>query len=106
VDDARYLTYLTDTEPGSSGSPVLNDAWELVALHSRAEQAQDEQGRPVDIDGLPATDDTPESRRVWVANKGVRTSAIVADLVRRRGEATGAEAAALIGELLDNGGNR
>ena len=106
VDDARYLTYLTDTEPGSSGSPVLNDAWELVALHSRAEQAQDEQGRPVDIDGRPATDDTPESRRVWVANKGIRTSAIVADLTARREAAAGSEAAALIDELLDDGGNR
>ena len=106
VDDARYLTYLTDTEPGSSGSPVLNDAWELVALHSRAEQAQDDQGRPVDIDGLPATDDTPESRRVWVANKGVRTSAIVADLTARRDAATGTEAAALLDELLRTGGNQ
>jgi endonuclease G len=33
VDDATRLTYGTDTEPGSSGSPVLNDDWELVALH-------------------------------------------------------------------------
>ena len=62
VDDARGepKTYLTDTEPGSSGSPVLNDAWELVALHSRAEQARDAQGREVDTDGRPVTDDTPE----------------------------------------------
>ena len=29
------VQYLTDTEPGSSGSPVLNDAWEVVALHHR-----------------------------------------------------------------------
>jgi endonuclease G len=28
------LNYLTDTEPGSSGSPVLNDDWQVVALHS------------------------------------------------------------------------
>ena len=25
-----------DTEEGSSGSPVFNNKWELVALHSRA----------------------------------------------------------------------
>jgi endonuclease G len=110
VDDARYLTYLTDTEPGSSGSPVLNDAWELVALHSRAEQRHDEQGRPVDVDGLLATDDTPESRRVWVANKGIRCSAIVADLTARRDSAAGggdigSDAGALIDELLRKGGN-
>jgi V8-like Glu-specific endopeptidase len=28
-----YVQYLTDTEPGSSGSPVFNDRWEVVALH-------------------------------------------------------------------------
>ena len=105
VDDARYLTYLTDTEPGSSGSPVLNDDWELVALHSRAEQARDEQGRPVDVDGRPATDRTPDSRRVFVANKGIRTSAIVADLTARR-DGVDAATAALIDELLADGGNR
>lgn len=27
------IHYRTDTEPGSSGSPVFNDEWELVALH-------------------------------------------------------------------------
>ena len=27
------LHYSTDTEPGSSGSPVFNDQWEAVALH-------------------------------------------------------------------------
>ena len=29
----RYLHYTADTEPGSSGSPVFNDQWEVVALH-------------------------------------------------------------------------
>ncbi|WP_043628967.1 DNA/RNA non-specific endonuclease [Nonomuraea candida] len=28
-----FLHYQTDTEPGSSGSPVFNDQWEIVALH-------------------------------------------------------------------------
>jgi endonuclease G len=28
-----FLHYEADTEPGSSGSPVLNDQWELVGLH-------------------------------------------------------------------------
>jgi len=27
------LQYTTDTLPGSSGSPVFNDAWEVIALH-------------------------------------------------------------------------
>jgi len=29
----QMLHYETDTEPGSSGSPVFNDQWEFVALH-------------------------------------------------------------------------
>jgi V8-like Glu-specific endopeptidase len=29
------LQYSTDTEPGSSGSPVFNQAWEIVGLHHR-----------------------------------------------------------------------
>jgi len=31
--DPVRLQYITDTLPGSSGSPVLNDLWEVVALH-------------------------------------------------------------------------
>jgi V8-like Glu-specific endopeptidase len=31
--DTRIVQYLTDTEPGSSGSPVFNSQWNLVALH-------------------------------------------------------------------------
>jgi len=30
---ATELRYFTDTESGSSGSPVFNDQWEVVALH-------------------------------------------------------------------------
>ena len=33
VDD-NVIQYLTDTLPGSSGSPVFDDEWKLIALHS------------------------------------------------------------------------
>ena len=36
VGDAR-IQYFPDTESGSSGAPVFNDAWELVAIHHRGE---------------------------------------------------------------------
>jgi V8-like Glu-specific endopeptidase len=29
----KYLFYTTDTEPGSSGSPVFNKDWKVVAIH-------------------------------------------------------------------------
>ena len=33
VWDGRRLRYRNNTEKGSSGSPVFNLAWELLALH-------------------------------------------------------------------------
>jgi endonuclease G len=36
-----FLHYETDTEPGSSGSPVFSDQWEVVALHHASVPAPD-----------------------------------------------------------------
>ncbi|MFD4439997.1 trypsin-like serine peptidase [Nocardia sp. NPDC058519] len=79
VDPTR-LIYQTDTMPGSSGSPVFNDEWELVGLHYRAEQAQDSQGRQLDVNGNLVTRQTPDHLRHWIANAGIRVSSIVARL--------------------------
>ena len=38
----RFLHYSADTEPGSSGSPVFNDQWEVVALHHASVVAPDQ----------------------------------------------------------------
>jgi len=56
----NHVRYSTDTEPGSSGSPVLNNSWDLVALHHAA-GSQDGTGD-------------------WLDNQGVRVDKIVADL--------------------------
>lgn len=63
----RVLHYLADTEIGSSGSPVFNNEWRMIALHHWGEpwlEDRDEAGRP-----LP--------REV---NEGIRVSAIVDEL--------------------------
>jgi endonuclease G len=82
VDD-DVLTYSTDTDRGSSGSPVLNDQWELVGLHRASVEATDDQGRPVDRTGRPVDATTPPTLRAWTANKGSRASALVRDLKAR-----------------------
>lgn len=66
-----FLHYSTDTEPGSSGSPVFNDQWQVVALHHKAVPS-----------GRTLADGSPE----WLANEGVRISAIFRWLERNRFE--------------------
>ncbi len=56
------LLYDTDTDVGSSGSPVFNDDWSVIALHHYGEPFRAKLG------GL----DLPSN-----ANEGIRTSAIV-----------------------------
>jgi endonuclease G, mitochondrial len=66
----RTLLYQTDTEHGSSGAPVFNDDWDVIALHHYGEpflERSDDQGHPI-----PTT-----------VNEGVRISAIYQDLERR-----------------------
>lgn len=61
------LHYVADTEPGSSGSPVFNNAWEVIALHHWGGPSRewiDETGQPVPHD----------------VNEGIRISAIVRHL--------------------------
>ncbi len=60
-----YLHYVTDTQPGSSGSPVFSDDWKVVALHHA---------------GVP----DPEDSEKYIANEGVRVSSIINYLVSRK----------------------
>ena len=62
----KVLHYLADTNPGSSGSPVFNDQWEVIALHHW--------GGPTE---LVSPNGEPLSKDV---NEGVRISKILSDL--------------------------
>jgi endonuclease G, mitochondrial len=79
------LWYSTDTLGGSSGSPVFNNDWLLVALHhSGVPETRD--GKWQTIDGRdydPSRDG--EDRIKWIANEGIRVSRIVETL---HGDAT------------------
>lgn len=83
-----FLHYETDTAPGSSGSPVFNDAWEVVALHHSGVPRTDAQGRPLKRDGTPAQPGDPDTAIDWLANEGVRISRLLDDL-RGRADAQG-----------------
>jgi hypothetical protein len=54
----EVIRYKADTEPGSSGSPVLNNLWRIIALHHAAGE-QD-----------PATG-------AWLNNEGIRIDVII-----------------------------
>jgi endonuclease I/V8-like Glu-specific endopeptidase len=70
-----HLHYVTDTEPGSSGSPVYNDQWEVVGLHHSG-VARMEDGHYMAKDGR-RWDGRDADEIDWIANEGVRVSRIV-----------------------------
>jgi endonuclease G, mitochondrial len=82
VHDA-FLQYRTDTAPGSSGSPVFNDQWEVVALHHSGVPKRDEQGNILAIGGGVWDQSMGEQRIDWIANEGIRVSRILKDIRER-----------------------
>ena len=72
-----FLHYRTDTSPGSSGSPVFNDQWEIVALHHSGVPKKDAQGRVLTQDGTVWNRSMGDHRIHWIANEGVRISRIL-----------------------------
>jgi endonuclease G len=61
------IRYTSDTMAGSSGAPVFNDQWDVVALHHRGVIKKDDQGNPIRQGGSYVVD----------ANEGIRISAII-----------------------------
>jgi len=57
--DKNVIQYVTHTEPGSSGSPVFNDDWNLVAIHHAGGNLRE-----------------PLSQRRYYRNEGILISAI------------------------------
>jgi endonuclease G len=72
--------YRTDTSPGSSGAPVFNDSWQVIALHHSGVPATDDQGNYLTVDGRIWTGTARDSQIKWIANEGIRVSRIVASV--------------------------
>ncbi|MGH2533845.1 MAG: endonuclease [Thermomicrobiales bacterium] len=93
-----FLHYKTDTAPGSSGSPVFNDEWELVALHHSGVPARDAAGNILAIGGGLWSEEMGEHRVKWKANEGARISRIVGHVQSQR---FGATQQRLLADALD-----
>lgn len=78
LDD--FLQYQTDTEPGSSGSPVFNDQWEVTALHHSGVPRTDGRGRILRRDGQLWREGDGDDAVDWISNEGVRVSVILKHL--------------------------
>jgi hypothetical protein len=63
ADECR-VQYLTNTLPGSSGSPVFDNDWRLVALHHRG--------------GWPTE---PASKRIFFRNEGIHINVVLRGLI-------------------------
>ncbi|GAB5526283.1 MAG: DNA/RNA non-specific endonuclease [Roseivirga sp.] len=82
------LIYSSDTQRGSSGCPVFNDSWQVVALHHYGAPYKAIADTVEQADQLPA-----------MGNEGIRISKIVEDLKQTNFANT--EAAGLIEAALD-----
>lgn len=98
-----FIHYLTDTKPGSSGSPVFNDQWDVVALHHAGVKKRDSQGNVLATDGRIWQPDMGEEKIAWVANEGVRISGIVHHLWEK-GNDFPSDQRQLVNEVLVGGG--
>lgn len=81
------LWYESDTAQGSSGSPVFNDQWQIVALHHSGVPSMSADGKNyLDMDGnvIPTQNGKVDEVRIhWIANEGIRISVILKDIFKK-----------------------
>ncbi|MGR9207474.1 DNA/RNA non-specific endonuclease (plasmid) [Rhizobium leguminosarum] len=92
------IHYQADTEAGSSGAAVFNDQWDLVAIHHLAIADRDDQGRILNRRGQVWDEMEGDEAKRWIANEGVRVSAIWEDL--RKASVFDASAAKIMAMLV------
>lgn len=83
-EDPRFVWYQSDTAQGSSGAPVFNDGFRVVALHHFG-RARKEDGKYVLRDGrrVDSLDHVDDSDVLWERNEGVCGDGLVADIRAR-----------------------
>ncbi|MGM9473335.1 trypsin-like serine peptidase [Pseudarthrobacter sp. YS3] len=73
----QFLHYHTDTSPGSSGSPLYNNQWEILGLHHSGVPDRNESGDILTVDGTVWDKTQDELKIKWIANEGIRISSIL-----------------------------
>ncbi|WP_099070335.1 DNA/RNA non-specific endonuclease [Nostoc linckia] len=104
----NFLWYASDTAPGSSGSPALNDNWQVVAIHHKSvvetrihegvEEIQLTNGEWV---SKSEAEKLSENQIKWIANEGIRTSKIIAQVNKIQAQQDGS-ASQLIQAFLED----
>lgn len=82
AEDDLWIRYESDTQEGSSGAPVFNDQWEMIALHHGGVPATDAEGFELCRTGERWTPNMGEGALSYVGNEGARVSRIVRSLGR------------------------
>lgn len=76
------IQYMTDTDGGSSGSPVFNDRWEVIALHHGGVQVERaKEGSRFSLDDR-GREPLETAARVDYRNQGVRIERVIEGLSR------------------------
>lgn len=93
----HFFLYEADTLPGSSGAPVYNRQWEIVALHRRSVPRVVD-GNIMTKGGQVWREGIPTRQIDWIGNEGTRVSSLVRHL---RDQPLAGPQAALRRELLE-----
>lgn len=83
IDRPDVIEYVSDTAQGSSGAPVFNDQWQVIALHSAGVAKKNAAGDYLDKDGQviePVNGYIDEERICWESNRGIRVSTMMSHL--------------------------
>ena len=62
---SHFIQYTTDTMPGSSGSPVFNDSWHVIAIHHASVRAQDKSKYDYVNEGILMSAIKPDAGDFW-----------------------------------------
>ena len=76
----KFVRYVTDTKSGSSGAPVFNDKWEVVAVHHAGIPRYNTEGQILNLTGGVWDKSQGEVQIDWIENEGVRVSSIIYDI--------------------------